>query len=376
MQRLFLVLLVLLPLALSAQETNPGPTKNQPGATPGRSSATAGDKAVSKPPHDPKSGKERKPRIAQSIVGYIDDAVVGSQVRVRFDAAFHSNAPDRAEFFYVMYAGLSPNPNAPGPTFVAADLNFQQLYMQAEYAPSKRFSFFAEVPVRWIQPQITIANTASSLVPSNMNAAGLSDVASGFKLAAVASSNQYLTFQLKAYFPSGNASLGLGTNHYSIEPSLLYYRRLSDRMALEAQVGDSHPIGGSSCPFARTADLPQADCVSSDQTSARSVGFTGDVFFYGVGPSYVLYRGERVRFVPVIELVGWRVLGGLVTDNANSNAINQDAVSADGTNIVTLKLGARTSIGRHSSFYLGGGYAVTHSRWYQDIIRAEYRYAF
>ena len=34
------------------------------------------------------------------MVGYVDDAIVGSQVRIRFDAGFKDNAPDRAEFFY------------------------------------------------------------------------------------------------------------------------------------------------------------------------------------------------------------------------------------------------------------------------------------
>lgn len=299
-----------------------------------------------------------------SMVGYIDSPIVGSQIRIRFDAALHTNAPDRAEFFYAQYAGL----NGPGPNSVVADLNFQQLYLHAEYAPSKRFSFFAEVPVRWIQPQLTVANVRST-PPLNVNEAGLSDIAAGLKLAAVASSNQYLTFQFQAYFPSGNASIGLGTNHYSVEPALLYYRRLLDRVVLEAQVGDSHPIGGSSCQPCNTIPPPPPP---------KSEGFAGEVFFYGVGPSYVLYRGEHVRIAPVIELVGWRVLGGLETNCVPSvpNCSNQKAVSADGTNIVNLKVGARTMVGAHSSFYIGYGHQLTHAVWYKEIVRAEYRYSF
>ena len=104
------------------------------------------------------------------------------------------------------------------------------------------------------------------------------------------------------------------------------------------------------------------------------MGFAGDVLFYGVGPSYVVYRTDRVKIAPVIELVGWRVLSGLVTVNLNSN--DQEAVSASDTDIVNLKMGAGTSIGSHSSFYLGGGYALTHAHWYKGIVRAEYRYSF
>ena len=304
-----------------------------------------------------------------SIVGYIDSAIIGSQVGIRVDAAYHLNTPDLAEFFYARYNGLN---SGPGPQFVAANLNFQQLYLHGEYAPIKRFSFFAQVPVRWIQPQLTVAVVSPTAVPPfpNVNSAGLSDFSAGFKLAAVASSNQYLTFQFQAYFPSGNASTGLGTKHYSVEPALLYYRRLSDRVTLEAQAGDSHPIGGSIClqPCTTGPEVPPP----------ASGGFAGDVFFYGVGPSYVLYRGEHARIAPVIELVGWRVSGGLQTNCVPSvnNCSDQEGARADGTTVVNLKVGARTSIGSHNSFYVGFGHVVTHSRWYQEIVRAEYRYSF
>lgn len=388
-----LVLVALLPLALAAQEMDPNPTKSRTEAASSiRANAwsrsndgssaepeTGTDIKANQEPNTPqqpsaeprqptKPPREPNPKIPGSMVGYIDDAIIGSQARIRFDAAFHNNAPDRAEFFYARYNGLN---NGPGPQSVVADLNFQQLYLQAEYAPSKRCSFFAEVPVRWIQPQLTVANVDPNLVSpfANVNSAGLSDLAAGFKLAAVASSNQYLTFQFQAYFPSGNASTGLGTNHYSVEPAVLYYRRLSDRVALEAQVGDSHPIGGSSCP---------EPCNTTEVGGPKSQGFAGDVFFYGVGPSYVLYRGENVQIAPVVELVGWRVLGGLQTNCVPSvlDCANQEGASADGTNIMNLKVGARTMVGAHSSFYIGYGHQLTHAVWYKEIVRAEYRYSF
>ena len=357
------VLLMLLPLAVVAQETR-FTSQTGPNALPQTTNA-AQSKPTANPPPPP-------PPIEGSMVGYIDNAIVGSQIRIRFEAAFHNNAPDRAEFFYAQYAGL----NGPGPNSVVAALNFQQLYLYGEYAPIKRFSFFTQVPVRWIQPQLTVANVNPSLSPPfpNVNEAGLSDVAAGFKLAAVASSNQYLTLQFQAYFPSGSASMGLGTRHYSVEPAVLYYRRLSDRMVLEAQVGDSHPIGGSTC-------LLPCNTITSSKTLGD--GFAGDVFFYGVGPSYVLYRGKNVWITPVIELVGWRVLGGLETNcisgvlnGVPNSCANQLAVPASGTSVVNLKVGARTSIGKHNSFYIGFGQAITRLVWYEHIVRAEYRHSF
>jgi hypothetical protein len=34
------------------------------------------------------------------MVGYLEDPVVGSKIRIRFDGGWHDPTPDRAEFFY------------------------------------------------------------------------------------------------------------------------------------------------------------------------------------------------------------------------------------------------------------------------------------
>jgi outer membrane putative beta-barrel porin/alpha-amylase len=301
----------------------------------------------------PKPGKPRptsdldRPPIDGSMVGYIDHAIVGSQVRVRFDAGFDNNRPDRAEFFYAQCGCDGPPARGPNPGLVL-HLNFQQLYMRAEYAPVKRFSVFAEVPIRWVQPQQFVLATIPATGGFG-NQAGLSDVQAGFKFAALASHEHYLTFQFLAAFPSGDSSKGLGTNHYSVEPSLLFFQKVTDRMSFEAQLGGWHAFEGA------------------------SPGFQGDVITYGLGPSYELYRGERVRFAPVVELVGWRVLGGRENDG---DFFPNPVVSAEGTNIVNLKVGARTAIGNHNSFYLGYGQALSHELWYKHIVRLEYRYTF
>jgi hypothetical protein len=219
------------------------------------------------------------------------------------------------------------------------------------------------VVVRWIQPQsfitsllgnpipvgfTTSGNPGSSALP---NPSGISDVRAGFKLALASSFSHSLRFLFRSYFPTGNVSLGLGTGHYSIEPSLLYYEKLSDRLTMESQVGDWHPIGGS-------AGVP----------TARSSGFAGDIVFCGVGPSYALYVGPELRFEPVVEMFGWHVLSGFQTGPSN--------VNASGTNIVNLKMGARIVIASAHSIYIGFGQALTHAVWYQNLIRAEYRYSF
>ncbi len=297
------------------------------------------------------------------MVGYIEDAMVGSRVRFRFDGARDNPFPDRAEFFYAKcscyqgLAGIIPgafDPDASGPgRGVPETVNFQQLYLNAEYAPSSRFSFLVELPVRWLQPQ---GFKPIPPFPGFSNQSGLADVRVGVKAALVADDDRNLTFRLNAYIPTGDASSGLGTDHVSVEPALLYHQQ-AGRAAVESQIGMWIPAGGN-------AGVPTA---SSDKMS-------GSVLFYGIGPSFELYNSGRVRFAPVVELVGWRVLNGFQTQVGGP--LLGAAAEAGGTNIVNLKIGARTSLNTRSSFYVGYGWALTDATWYEKVIRVEYRYSF
>ncbi len=313
-----------------------------------------------------------RPKIEGSMVGYIDEAIIGSQIRLRFEAGFGDDFPDLAEFFYAKcgcytQSAISENaaydPKAPGPgPGVVTNLNFQQLYVYGEYAFTGRFSIFTEIPVRWIQPTAFVQGFGT--VP---DAGGLGDIRGGFKLAAVDTDNSTLTIQIQGYFPSGKASAGLGTHHNSIEPAVLYYQRFSPKWALEAQAGDWHPIGGA-------AGVPPASAENSTGGPSTSTGgFAGDVFFYGIGPSYKIYDGESIGVAPVIEMVSWRVLSGFKTVWTTGSDI---ANTEDGTNIVNIKFGVRVTVGKHSSIYGGYGRAVTGSDWYRQIARIEYRYSF
>jgi hypothetical protein len=161
---------------------------------------------------------------------------------------------------------------------------------------------------------------------------------------------------------------GLGTDHYAVEPSLLYYQRLTQRWVVESQIGDWHPVGGSSGELTGTQTL---------------TNFAGDVFFYGVGPSYLLVDGERFKFAPVVELFGWHVLSGLVTPPTPfpANAIcttggDGCSAAAGGTDIVNLKIGGRITLDARNSLYIGYGRALTSADWYRDIVRIEYRHTF
>jgi hypothetical protein len=341
---------VLVTVCCSVLITLPGLCQNLPGderqtQEHGQARAALSDsdkqKQVKSTPSD-----DRRPKMAGSSTGYIDNAVVGNQIRFRFDDDFSLRDPDRAEFFYGkcgcyrnIAAGAAYDPNAPGPgPGVAATANLQELQMNVEYAPTARFSILAETPARWIQyPRTTIPGSS-----------GIGDFRAGFKVALLATDKTFVTFQFRTYFPTGDARLGLGTNHYSVEPTILYHQRLKKRLAVSGQFGDWHPIGGS-------AGVP---------ISAPG-GFAGDILEYGFGTAYDLVVREHYRLTPVVEFVGWSVLSGFVTGPANADG--------SGVNIVNAKLGARFSFGKHSSVYAGYGRELTHSSWYRDIFRLEYR---
>jgi len=285
---------------------------------------------------------------SSTAVGYIDSAIPITQFRLRFDAAYDDNRPDRAEFFYPKcgcFATLPPgapgrDTRAPGPPLTETRVDYQELRSYLEYAPVDRFSAFVEIPVRWINPE------------QNANDSGLGDVNFGAKYAFLMDPCRVASFQLRAYAPSGDGFRGLGTDHWTLETELLYDRKLGSRALLEGEFGDFIPLDGTD--------------------------FAGNVLRYGVGLSYQVYRGPRGYVAPVVEFVGWTVLDGKEANNAGV------IKSAGGDTIVNVKLGARIGFGdldapgvrNHSDLYVGYGRALTGDVWYKDIVRVELRLRF
>ena len=149
---LIAALVMAIPAAAAAQDQ--GNTAATSGAaTTEATAAKAGLAAPAAAPTTLQGTSSRGTRRKGSMVGYIDDAIIASKVRVRFDAGLHDTVPDRAEFFYAKcgcYADAGADPNSPGPRPGSAkDLTFQQLTMWGEYAVNDRFSVFAHAPIRW-----------------------------------------------------------------------------------------------------------------------------------------------------------------------------------------------------------------------------------
>jgi hypothetical protein len=307
--------------------------------------------ATTKPQVRPALQSSAFSRRRASMVGYLDDPIVSSKVRIRYELGFENTAPDRAEFFYAKcgcFGGDAPGPR-PG---AAIDLDFTQFFVQGEYSPNERFSVFGELPIRSIKPQDFNPLTVPPSGETFGDESGIGDIRAGAKVAVSGNDRYTFTLQLKAFLPTGEADQGLGTDHVSLEPSALYFRQFN-RGAIEAQGGIWLPYGG--------ADATGVGIVGVDPDD----DYAGRIFFYGFGPSVDVIRTDRVRVSPIVELIGWHVLGGFSAPN----------IDADGTKIYNIKFGARVTMNQ-GSFYFGYGKALTDATWYENILRFEYRHGF
>lgn len=294
--------------------------------------------------------------VAASLMpgGYLDPAAPATMFRLRYDTANNNRFPDRGEYFYAKCGCFrDPNlarelldPNAQGPAGANTSVSYQEIRPYFEYAFNPRFSIFTELPVRFVSYD-SIPGTGGL-----GDTGGFSDMNVGFKYALIAEQDRYLTFQFRAYLPTGDAGEGLGTDHVSLEPSILYYRRLSDRWLLQGQLTEFAPIGGSE--------------------------FASNVLQYGGGVGYVLHQGESCTVIPTVEMVGWTFLGGQKFHPIDGQS------SASGDTIINVKPGVRVGFGeapgpmmmQRQSIYAGFGIPITDDEFYSNLFRVEYRVVF
>lgn len=291
--------------------------------------------------------------------GYIDNPIVGTWFRLRYDDANTITEPDRAEFIYATYGGTAgaSGPGPISPTGAApTKVDMQMISAYGEVQLAQRLSVFAEIQQVWNDLDFPDGPDGPATISSN---SGFGDMNAGLKYALYTDPCRYLTFQFKIYIPTGSALLGLGTNHVSYEPGLLYLRSLSARSYFQGELRYWVPDGGQQ-------------------------GFQGNVFRWGAGVGYDLfntglssdglnpYYSSGRRLTAVTEFVGWEVLNGL--ERVPGDVLTIDPVSAKAS-IVNLKLGLRATAGCHS-LYTGWGHAITSDAWYDDLFRLEYRRMF
>jgi len=290
--------------------------------------------APAQEPADDQPAEPPPPRrvfVRAGGVGYVDWALPVDQVRLRADFGYDFRAPTRAEFFYPR--GRPLGPGLPEPER-AVDFQDHTLYLEKVVAPD--WSVFAEGGVRFLNPDL------------NANTSGLADVNVGFKYAFVNDECQTWTFQFRTYLPTGVPSRGLGTNHVSLEPGILGFVWLAERLGVASEVRYWQPIGGTE--------------------------FAGPIVRYGLGLRYDLIDGDGWQLAPIAEAIGWTVLGG---HESRLLPTGRSAVlDSNGTTVVNVKLGARLDVGERFGVYAGYGRAVTGERWYRDVFRVEFRWLY
>jgi len=285
-----------------------------------------------RPSAPPADDEDEGPLVADSTVGYMDNPIVGNQLRFRYDSNYNATQPARAEFIWPVGGKRGPGP---GPE---TRIDYQDLWLFGEAKMGDRWSLFGELPVRFANPEI------------QDNTSGLGDGNIGFKYALHQCACDAKTFQLRLYVPTGDGDRGLGTDHYSLEPGLLLYHALSPRWTGFAEIKDWIAIDGSE-------------------------GIAGNVLRYGLGTSYKLLDPCDDRSLSAVaEFVGWTVLDG-------GSAITTPGpvtrfVDATGDTIVNAKVGLRWRWSETVDLYGGYGKALTEQTWYSDMFRIELRRSF
>jgi hypothetical protein len=287
---------------------------------------------VSAPPAAP--GPIEAPLIADNTAAYVDSAIPRTLWRLRADSAGAADRPTRAEFFWPR-GGLPGNPG-PGPHLPEVRVDYQEYTSYLECLITPELSGFVEGGMRTVNPAI------------NENETGMGDMNAGFKWAFLALDDTVATFQMRTYIPTGPHHLGLGTGHVSLEPALLFSHRPFELLSLEGEVRYWAPIGGTD--------------------------FAGDVLRYGLALSFGRHCEEGVWLRPVVEFVGWTVLGG--KELAVLAPGNMAVQNASGDTIVNVSAGVRIGVDRLVDFYIGYTRGITGSVWYRDNVRVEFRWLF
>lgn len=287
---------------------------------------------------------------SQSVM--IDNAIVGTQYRFRFDHGNGVRLPDRAEYFWGQSGALTGNvsPTPEGPPRAETGVDYNDLKVYFEHAPLSWISGFVEVPTRFLNPE------------QNNNAVGLGDVNAGIKIALLACPDNYLTFQLRVYTPSGESDRGLGTGHVSIEPALLYYRQLHRNIDFWGEVRGLIPLSKAQGP--------------------DNEDYAGDVIQYGLGGSIDLLTycdsckcgwGLNENLSLIGEMVGWSIVDGQALEVVDFSTAR--LLDVRGDNFLNGSFGIRYTRNRHS-FGVSFDKAITGDAWYDEMLRFEHRIAF
>jgi hypothetical protein len=246
-----------------------------------------------------------------------------TQTRIRWDRGLNNNFPDTAEWFWAKIGGKGPSTNTPS-------LRYDQLYLYQEIA-AKGASVFFEVAYRSFDPV---------LGPS---AAGFSDMNLGAKSVLLDRELLLVTMQFRTFIPTGNFSVGLGTGHVALEPSLLAALKLTPTTHLQMQVAEWIPIGGTA-------------------------GFEGSTFHFHTSLNQMLCQyGNMLAIIGTLEMNGWSFRGEF-TDFPSGLAVPlSSATYMNGGPGIRMQICERVDFGFAAAFGFGNRHGP------DQLYRTEFR---
>ncbi len=254
---------------------------------------------------------------------FADYARPRTVTRLRYDNLTNLVRPDRNQYF-LKRTRSGGKFTIRGVTFQTdpSVKHLQQLYLYQEAAGAMG-SFFVEIPYRELNPLFS---------PTQ---AGFSDINFGLKSLFFDTELLQIAFQFRTYTPSGNAFNGLGTGHFSLDPSLMASLKLCPETFLQSQLGQWIPLGGTA-PIAGgilysytslnqvllwcTPDSPLIGTLEMDSWSFENGGFTRPIpaakSFRGTDPK--LRTGGGVSYFNIGPGLRWSIcnrldLGGAIT---------------------------------------------------------------
>jgi hypothetical protein len=270
---------------------------------------------------------------------FADYARPRTVTRFRYDNLEAMTRPDRNQFWIQQVMPSRKNRF----TIVNPSLRLQEVYYYQEVA-AERGSFFVEIPYRQINP---------NYMPSQ---AGFSDINFGAKSMFFDSELLQMTFQFRTYTPSGSVGQGLGTGHFSLDPSLLASLKLGPDTYFQAQLGNWIPLGGA---------------------TVSGVNFAGGIFYWLMSLNQVLwYPRQDSPLIATLEMDGWSFENGGYTNKIFPGGTPQIAMKGGGVSYFNIGPGIRQSICNRLDFGAAITWATSSVHWAQPWFRCEIRFLF
>jgi hypothetical protein len=283
---------------------------------------------------EPGLGTER----VMHAISFVDTTQPMQNFRMRFDAGYDYQSPDRAEYFWARIGG-GRGPGAAGNPAPSVDYQDIRTYMEVG---GDKFSVGTDVPIRIVDPSSPDPNVQFG------NHSGIGDVNITTKLLFLDGKDWQITNLFRTHIPSGDAGKGLGTGHASIEPGFAMRYRWSDYTYLHGDLKYWVPLGG-------------------DQLHE------GEVLNYGIAMSHVWRETDTYAIMPTLEFRGYSFLAGRETLPDGTDQI------VDPNGIMIAHPGIRWAWDHGTDCGLRevgvfGGFALTSDSLYEELIRLEFRW--